>query len=80
MHIRDAVADDAKAVVKIYNHFVLNTPITFEEQAITDIEIAQRISDVQTAGLPWLVVEDDGEVARYTCLRHDVQPCANRES
>jgi|GEM_PF-4306438 len=25
--------------------------------------MALRIADVQTAGLPWLVVEDDGEVA-----------------
>ena len=65
MKIRDAVADDAKGVVAIYNHYVLNTTITFEEQAVTDMEMAQRIADVQNAGLPWLVVETDGALVGY---------------
>ncbi|WP_295995812.1 arsinothricin resistance N-acetyltransferase ArsN1 family B [Rugamonas sp.] len=65
MHIRDAVADDARAAAAIYNHFIVNTTITFEEQTVTDTEMAQRIADVQAGGLPWLVVEDDGTVVGY---------------
>lgn len=65
MNIRDATADDAKAIVAVYNHYVLNTTITFEEQAVTDMEMAQRIADVQSAGLPWLVVETDGVLVGY---------------
>lgn len=65
VNIRDATVDDAKVVAGIYNHYILNTTITFEEQAVTDTDMAQRISDVQGAGLPWLVVEFDGEVVGY---------------
>lgn len=65
VNIRDAAIGDAKAVAGIYNHYILNTTITFEEQAVTDTDMAQRISDVQGAGLPWLVVESDGEVVGY---------------
>ncbi|WP_229256532.1 arsinothricin resistance N-acetyltransferase ArsN1 family B [Duganella lactea] len=65
MTIRDAAAGDARVVADIYNHYILNTTITFEEQAVTDTDMAQRIADVQGAGLPWLVVESDGEVAGY---------------
>lgn len=65
MHIRDAAAGDAEAVVTIYNHFILNSTITFEEQAVTDIEMTQRIADVQGVGLPWLVAEHDGVIVGY---------------
>ncbi|MFC0167330.1 arsinothricin resistance N-acetyltransferase ArsN1 family B [Pseudoduganella danionis] len=65
MIIRDAVADDAPAIVAIYNHYVLTTSISFEEQAVTAAEMQQRIADVQRGGLPWLVVEVDGVLAGY---------------
>src|SRR5450830_454822 len=65
MQIRAAVTDDALAIVSIYNHYILTTTISFEEQAITDIDMAQRIADVQAGGLPWLVAERDGVVVGY---------------
>jgi phosphinothricin acetyltransferase len=65
MQIRDAVADDAKAIAAIYNPFIANTTISFEEEPVTDAGMAQRIADVQAAGLPWLVLELDGKVAGY---------------
>jgi phosphinothricin acetyltransferase len=65
MQIRDAVADDSKAIAAIYNHFVLNTTVNFEEAAVSDAEMAQRIGDVQDANLPWLVIENGKGVAGY---------------
>lgn len=65
MHIRDASVEDAESVAAIYNPFVLNTSISFEEAAVSDAEMAQRIMDVQAAGLPWLVAEHDGVIAGY---------------
>ena len=65
MIIREAKSDDAAAIVAIYNHFIVNTPITFEEQAITPGDMAQRIADVQNSDLPWLVAEHDGVVIGY---------------
>jgi len=65
MQIRDAVADDAKAIAAIYNPFIANTTISFEEEPVSDAAMAQRIADVQAGGLPWLVAERDGKVAGY---------------
>ncbi|MBA5689092.1 arsinothricin resistance N-acetyltransferase ArsN1 family B [Rugamonas apoptosis] len=65
MHIRDAIADDARTIAAIYNPYIANTTISFEEQPVTDAEMARRIAEVQGAGLPWLVIEQDGAVLGY---------------
>ena len=51
--IRTATTADAEQICSIYNHYVLNTTITFEEERVTCEDIAQRIDDVVPA-LPWL--------------------------
>ena len=63
--IRSATAADAAAVARIYNHYVRETTITFEEVEVPAAEIARRIADVQAAGLPWLVAERGGAVLGY---------------
>lgn len=65
MNIRPVTLDDAPAIASIYNHFVLTTSISFEEQAVPASDMAQRIADVQAADLPWLVAEQDGAVLGY---------------
>lgn len=65
MQVREARADDAEAVAAIYNHFIINTTVTFEEQAVSASEMAQRIADVNTSGLPWLVAVADDIVVGY---------------
>ncbi|TFW00533.1 N-acetyltransferase family protein [Oxalobacteraceae bacterium OM1] len=65
MLIRDATPDDAAAIAAIYNHYVLTTTISFEEEAVTADDIAQRIAKVRQAGLPWLVLDSDGVLAGY---------------
>jgi phosphinothricin acetyltransferase len=67
--IRDAAAPDAAAVAEIYNHYVMNTVVTFEEDAVPDAEMARRIAEVQSASLPWLVAETDGQVVGYVYAR-----------
>lgn len=63
--IRDATPEDAAALAAIYNHYVLQTIVTFEEAAIDPGEMARRVRTVQEASLPWLVAESAGEVAGY---------------
>jgi L-amino acid N-acyltransferase YncA len=63
--IRPATMADAAAVVAIYNHFVLETIVTFEEQPIDSAEMSRRIESVQQASLPWLVAEQHGTVLGY---------------
>jgi L-amino acid N-acyltransferase YncA len=65
LELRDARPDDAEAIATIYNHYVLNSTISFEEEPVSGAVIRQRIADVQDAGLPWLVALVDGRVAAY---------------
>lgn len=59
--IRACTAGDAAAVAEIYNHFVRETVVTFEETQVSAAEMAQRIAEVG-ARFPWLVWDDDGVV------------------
>ena len=53
--IRPALLADDEAIARIYNHYILNSVITFEEQAVTSQAMAERIREVWAASLPWLV-------------------------
>lgn len=44
--IRLASATDAAAIAAIYNHYVLNSTISFEEQAVSAAQMQERIADV----------------------------------
>lgn len=65
IHLRCASPADAAPICAIYHPYVANTAITFEEEAVTAPDMAQRIADVHAAGLPWLVLEVDGKLAGY---------------
>lgn len=63
--IRPATARDAEAIVRIYNYYILNTVVTFEEQVVSANEMAKRVESVQSAALPWLVSEQHNRVVGY---------------
>ena len=65
VEVRAVRADDAAAVARIYNHYVTDTIVTFEEDPVPADEIAARIRAVQTASLPWVVAEQGGEIVGY---------------
>ena len=56
---------DAGAVAAIYNHYVLHTVVTFEEEPVTADEMSRRIDEVRAASLPWFVAERAGAIAGY---------------
>jgi phosphinothricin acetyltransferase len=62
--IRPAKPEDAASICDIYNHYVRETVVTFEEQPVPATEMAQRMADVAVR-LPWLVWEQDGRVLGY---------------
>jgi L-amino acid N-acyltransferase YncA len=62
--IRACRSSDASPIAEIYNHYVRETLVTFEETPIDVVEMASRIADV-TARFPWLVFEDGGVVTGY---------------
>jgi len=65
MMIRPALPADAEAITRIYNYYILNTVITFEEQTMTPQAIVERMREVTAASLPWLVAESSGRIAGY---------------
>ena len=62
--IRVVKETDTVHIAKIYNHYILNTLITFEEQPLIPEELLERIKSI-TAEYPWLVYEDNGRVVGY---------------
>lgn len=62
--IRKATIADANQICEIYNYYVLNTTVSFEEVAVTVADMADRISAVITT-LPWIVYEEDGIIIGY---------------
>jgi len=65
MVIRAATLDDAAAVASIYNPYIRDTVVTFEEVEVSAEEIASRMSAVAAASLPWMVFEERGTVVGY---------------
>src|SRR3954469_2810930 len=63
--IRPVRPSDAAAIRRIYNHYVLHTVVSFEEEAVAPEEMARRIEAVAAAGLPWLVLEKEGRLIGY---------------
>lgn len=64
--VRAARVADAVQIAEIYNHYIANTVITFEEEAVSAEEMTSRIEAVHKAGLPWLVAEQEGSLAGYS--------------
>jgi len=63
--IRAACERDVEAICQIYNHYVVHTTVSFEEERVGQLEMAERLSNVQRAGLPWLVLEQAGQLCGY---------------
>lgn len=62
--LRPLTSDDAEAICAIYNYYVENTAVTFEEQAVSIQEMERRIRGI-TAKYPALVCEEEAEISGY---------------
>lgn len=60
--IRAVSVHDAEAICGIYNYYVENTAISFEQQPVSVPEMQKRI---KKATLPWLVYEKDKTAVGY---------------
>jgi len=77
---RPATTADAAAIAAIYNHYVLNTIVTFEEEAVSVDDMTQRVADTLEAGLPWLVVEEGSVIRGFAYASKWKSRCAYRYS
>ena len=78
--IREATPADAAAIAEIYNHYILHTIVTFEEEPVAASEIASRIEEVEASKLPWIVALRDGRVVGYAYASKWKGRCAYRYS
>jgi len=78
--IRNVRTADVPALVDLYNHYIVHSPATFEEQAIDADAMGQRVVAVQQLGLPWLVAEDGSEVVGYAYANRWRERSAYRHS
>ena len=62
--LRQCSPTDSAQICEIYNHYVRETVVTFEESPVLEVEMARRIADI-TPRLPWLAWEVDGVILGY---------------
>ncbi|MFM9944876.1 MAG: arsinothricin resistance N-acetyltransferase ArsN1 family B [Bacteroidia bacterium] len=77
--IRNAEPKDAKAICDIYNYYVLNTIVTFEEDMVQAEDMAERIKTVLEK-YTWLVFENEGEIVGYAYAGEWKSRCSYRFS
>lgn len=63
--IRSATQADAWALCEIYNYYVRNTVVTFEEDTVSTKLMEERLAGVRQAALPWLVAENREGLVGY---------------
>jgi L-amino acid N-acyltransferase YncA len=63
--IRPARNSDVQAIVDIYNYYIANSTVTFEEQPLDAKEIGERIQETASHKLPYIVCEAGGSIAGY---------------
>lgn len=79
--IRDASPQDGPAIAAIYNPYITETDISFEQEPLSDAAMGQRMEKV-LATYPWLVSETaDGDIVGYAYAtrwkeRHAYRYCA----
>lgn len=78
--IRSAGSRDGDAIAALYNHYVEHSVATFETDPVSGEAMGDRVMAVQKLGLPWLVLEDAGEVLGYACAVRWKQRAAYRHS
>lgn len=66
--IRKVKPSDVSAIVAIYNEYVVGSVISFETEPLSEEAMRRRIEDI-AGGFPYLVWEENGEIAGY-CYAH----------
>ncbi|GLI26018.1 phosphinothricin N-acetyltransferase [Agromyces rhizosphaerae] len=67
--IRDARAEDLPAVREIYNYYVTNSTVTFDEDRMTMREWKQKFAYLEKLGMPFIVAESpSGQLLGYALV------------
>lgn len=64
--IRDVMAEDLPSVREIYNHYVANSTVTFDEKPMTLAALRSKFQHLGKLGMPFLVAESPtGQILGY---------------
>ena len=67
--IREARTADLPAVREIYNHYVANSTVTFDEDAMTLREWRSKFAQLEKLGMPFIVAESpSGQLLGYALV------------
>jgi phosphinothricin acetyltransferase len=77
--IRNVAAADVADITEIYNHYIRETTVTFEEESLSDEEMAVRIHHISLQ-YPYIVFEESGRVVGYAYATRWKERSAYRNS
>ncbi|MFU0832046.1 MAG: N-acetyltransferase GCN5 [Oscillospiraceae bacterium] len=75
--IRFASEKDSSSILKIYQPYILETAITFEEEVPTPEEYRERVASISRQ-YPWLVCERNGVVIGYAYAHRQMERASYR--
>jgi len=79
--IRSARASDGLRLAEIYNYYIRNTVVSFEEEEVSTQDMQMRIAEVEQAQLPWIVYENtNSELEGFAYANKWKGRCAYRHS
>lgn len=78
--VRAAKAGDVEAMRSIYNHYVINSVVTFDRSEQTYEARLEWLEHHDREGLPVLVAEEDGRVIGWASLSYYHSRCAYRST
>lgn len=64
MPVRECTPADIPAICAIYNYYIANTLVTFEESPVSVEEMQARVDQVMES-YPWLVYEEGNNIIGY---------------
>ena len=75
--IRYVEEKDYKEITDIYNYYIKNTTITFEEDELSYDNMRKRIDSIKKK-FPYIVYEEDGSILGYAYLNYFSERSAYR--
>jgi phosphinothricin acetyltransferase len=80
LKVRAACEVDAATLADIYNPYVVETTVTFEENAVSPSDMAARVAEAGGAGLPFLLAEIRDMPVGFACASKWKGRCAYRHT
>ena len=68
MTVRPVCVKDISACLDIYNFYICQTAVTFEETPLTEQQFGERVRRIIGDGYPYFVAEEQGRVIGYAYL------------